>query len=100
MPVSADAISVKFAHLEELQQAITTARNNLLDNRETWMSFTNNTMSVGWADAAGEQNLFRNADFSDYGTKNEEFLDALNQAVESAKEELRGAVQRSLSYMT
>lgn len=99
MPVSPDAISVKFAHLEELRQAITTARNHLVTNREDWMGYTTNTMSVGWADAAGDQNQLRNANFSDYGTKNEEFLDALDKAVDAAKEELRGAVQRARAAM-
>lgn len=93
--MNADAISVKFENLQELRQAILNAQNSLMQNREDWMSFTTNTMAVGWADDAGEANQFRNADFSTYGQKNEEFLQNLMQAVEKAEQELRGAVQRA-----
>lgn len=92
-----DAISVKFEHLQDLRDAITNAQNSLNQNRTDWMSFTNNTMAVGWADDAGEANQFRNADFSTYGEKNEEFLQNLMQAVEQAEQELRGAVQQARS---
>lgn len=95
MPVSDDAISVKFENLQELRTAIQTAQQNLMENRENWMTFTTGTMSVGWADDAGEGNQLRNADFSKYGEENETFLQNLMLAVEKAEEELRGAVQRS-----
>jgi hypothetical protein len=93
--VNPDAISVKFEHLQELRQAILTAQNSLNQNRTDWMSFTNNTMSVGWADDAGEANQFRNADFSKYGEENETFLQNLMQAVEQTEQDLRGAVQQA-----
>ncbi|TDV40071.1 hypothetical protein [Actinophytocola oryzae] len=90
-----DAISVKFEHLQDLRQAILTAQNSLATNRGDWMSFTTNTMAMGWADEAGDANQFRNADFSKYGEENELFLQNLMQAVENAEQELRGAVQRA-----
>lgn len=90
-----DAISVKFEHLQELKEAIQNAQNSLAQNRGDWMSFTTNTMAMGWADDAGEANQFRNADFSTYGEKNEEFLANLMRAVDQAEQELRGAVQRA-----
>ncbi len=90
-----DAISVKFANLQELRTAILNAQNSLNQNRTDWMTYTNNTMAVGWADDAGEANQFRNADFSKYGEENELFLQNLMQAVEQAEQELRGAVQRA-----
>lgn len=90
-----DAISVKFEHLQELRQAILTAQNSLNQNRTEWMNFTNNTMTVGWADDAGEANQFRNADFSKYGEDNETFLQNLMQAVDQTEQDLRGAVQQS-----
>jgi hypothetical protein len=93
--VNPDAISVKFEHLQDLKEAILNAQNSLSQNRGDWMSFTTNTMNVGWADGAGEANQFRNADFSTYGEKNEEFLANLMRAVEQAEQELRGAVQRA-----
>jgi uncharacterized protein YukE len=93
--VNPDAISVKFEHLQELKEAIQNAQNSLAQNRGDWMSFTTNTMAMGWADDAGEANQFRNADFSTYGEKNEEFLANLMRAVDQAEQELRGAVQRA-----
>ncbi len=95
MPVSDDAISVKFENLQELRTAIQNAHDNLVQNREGWMNYVTGTMSVGWADDAGEGNQLRNADFSKYGEENETFLQNLMLAVEKAEEELRGAVQRS-----
>lgn len=95
MPVSDDAISVKFENLQELRTAIQNAHDNLLQNREGWMNYVTGTMSVGWADDAGEGNQLRNMDFSKYGEENELFLQNLMKAVEAAENELRGAVQRS-----
>lgn len=92
-----DAISVKFEHLQELREAILNAQNSLNTNRTDWMTFTTGTMAAGWADDAGEANQFRNADFSTYGEKNEEFLQNLMHAVDQAEQELRGAVQRARS---
>lgn len=93
--VDTNAISVKFANLQELRTAIANAQNLLNQNRTTWMSFTNNTMTAGWADSAGEANQFRNANFSKYGEENELFLANLMSAVQKAEDELRGAVARS-----
>jgi hypothetical protein len=98
--VSDDAVSVKFEHLQNLREAISNAQNSLAQNRGDWMSFTTNTMGVGWADDAGEANQFRNGDFSSYGEKNEEFLANLMRAVDQAEQELRGAVQRARSAIT
>jgi uncharacterized protein YukE len=95
--VNPDAISVKFEHLHELKEALLNAQNSLNQTRTDWMSYTTNTMTVGWADDAGEANQFRNADFSTYGEKNEEFLQNLMRAVDQAEQELRGAVQRARS---
>jgi hypothetical protein len=93
--VNPDAISVKFAHLQELKEALLNAQNSLNQTRTDWMTYTTGTMTVGWADDAGEANQFRNADFSTYGEKNEEFLQNLMKAVDQAEQELRGAVQRA-----
>jgi hypothetical protein len=90
-----DAISVKFENLQELKEALINAQNSLMQNREGWMTYTTNTMAMGWADDAGEANQFRNADFSSYGEQNEEFLQNLMKAVDSAEQELRAAVQRA-----
>ena len=90
-----DAISVKFENLQELKEALLNAQNSLNTTRTDWMTYTTGTMNVGWADAAGEANQFRNADFSTYGEKNEEFLANLMKAVDAAEQELRGAVQRA-----
>jgi hypothetical protein len=96
---SADAISVKFEHLQQLRDAILNAQQSLQTNREDWMSFTTNTMAVSWADDAGDANQFRNMDFSKYGTENETFLANLMTAVENAEQTLRGAVQRARNAM-
>lgn len=90
-----DAVSVKFENLQELRQALLTAQNSLNQTRGDWMTYTTGTMATGWADDAGEANQFRNMDFSNYGEKNEEFLQNLMNAVDQAEQELRGAVQRA-----
>jgi hypothetical protein len=93
--VNPDAISVKFEHLQELRDAINRAQASLNTTRTEWMNFTTGTMSMGWADDAGDANQFRNADFSKYGEENELFLQRLMQAVERTEQELRSAVARA-----
>jgi hypothetical protein len=95
MPVSPDAISAKFADLQELHDAILKAQNDLGTTRGDYMRFQTGTMTVGWADTAGEENQIRNSGFDQYGQMNEEFLGNLRVAVERSIELLRGAVVRS-----
>jgi hypothetical protein len=95
VPLSPDAISVKFASLQELRTAIQQAQTMLNANRTEWMNFTTGTMAVAWADDAGLSNQDRNMEFSKYGDANEQFLAQLTSAVDKAEMALRDAVARA-----
>lgn len=93
--MNSEAISVKFAHLQQLRDGINTAMASLNSTRTDWMSFTNGTMSTAWDDDAGLANQIRNADFSKFGEENEIWLQNLAKAVDQAEQELRAAVAQS-----
>jgi hypothetical protein len=99
MPPGPDTISVKFADLQELEDAITKAESSLAQTRSDYMAFQNGTMTTAWEDDAGFVSLMRNGNFSQYGEDNETFLRGLRGAVEEAKRLLQDAVQRSKAGM-
>jgi hypothetical protein len=94
-----DAISAKFGDLQQLREAVATARASLEAGRSDWMSFTTGQMSTGWGDGAGDQNQLRNGSWSNVGQSNEDFLNQLDRAIDQTEMELRGAVQRARSAM-
>jgi hypothetical protein len=99
MPPGPDTISVKFADLQELHDAILKAEYSLQQTRGDYMSFQNGTMTTAWDDDAGLQSLLRNGNFSQYGEDNETFLRGLRGAVEEAQRLLRDAVARAKAGM-
>lgn len=94
-----DAISAKFGDLQQLREAVATARASLEAGRSEWMGFTNGQMSAAWADGGGDQNQMRNGSWSNVGQSNEDFLNQLDRAIDQTEQELRGAVMRARSAM-
>jgi hypothetical protein len=94
-----DSISAKFGDLQQLREAVATARASLEAGRSDWMSFTTGQMSTGWGDGAGDQNQMRNSGWSNMGQSNEDFLNDLDRAIDQTEMELRGAVQRARTAM-
>lgn len=94
-----DAISAKFGDLQQLREAVATARASLEAGRSDWMGFTNGQMATGWADGGGDQNQMRNGSWSNVGQSNEDFLNQLDRAIDQTEQELRGAVMRARSAM-
>lgn len=95
-----DAISAKFADLQQLREAVASARASLEAGRSDWMSFTNGEMSAAWADGAGDQNQTRNMGWSNVGQSNEDYLNSLDRAINETEIELRTARDRARIAMT
>lgn len=91
-----DAISVKFADLQNLRAAIAKARAELNTARTNQASYTLNTENQNWDDEAFLAKFGRHQHNQKFGEDIEEKLNATERAIDATEQNLMGAVQRSM----